>query len=104
MTRERWEEIKEKIREHFSVVDEGSTPEGPGVVEFVIFDHSTGKQMKAEWKDHPKKIGEHGIASHRIGSQSHIQVEYSDSERIQTFTMYLLNPAGEWIPTDQVSF
>ncbi len=90
MNDERWGDILDKVQEQFTVIEHEteSLEDRPGQVEFIVFDGPVGK-MKLERTTTPKVLGTKGLGSNRIGSDTAIQYEYSDSEEVHTFTAYV---------------
>lgn len=96
MTQEQWLQTKEKIDDTFGILEQGQDLIDGGSVEWITFKNPKG-MMKLEWRDEPKKIGEHTLSSKRAGANVTIEPVFSDTERIQRLVLLVQNPAtGEW--------
>lgn len=101
MTEERWQDVKAKLEETFTIDDQGQSNEDIEHIEWVAFSTKDGKKMLMEWHDKPKKIGERGMASKRIGADVTIEAKYSDTERTQFIVLKTWDPAQEsWVELD----
>lgn len=94
MTREKWQELVEKIRTSFDVIEhekEKLDPEeGGGVLEYIIFAGPLG-EMRMELSDTPRVVGSTVLQSKRIGSTAHETLKYDESERVLTLHIYRWN-------------
>ena len=105
MTKERWEEVKQRIEDSFTVADQGQMTEEHDHQEWIEFRMPDDKRMKLTWHDKPKKVGEKAIASKRIGSHATIEAEYSKDEHSQFLTLEVWDDAsGSWQETDAGQF
>jgi len=103
MTDERWKDVVGKIKEQFTVVEEGEQelPEDPGVVSFIIFERAPGVQLKIERTVRPIVVGKKTIGSRRIGSETTVEYEYDPNETTSFVKAYTWNDAREaWDPFD----
>ena len=99
MTDEKWLDVKEKGREKFTVLEEGTREldSGPGSAEFLVFESPLGK-VKLERVTRPVKLGERGIVSKRIGAHAVIEEQYSDTEVAKSFRVYRWDASGNaWL-------
>lgn len=106
MTDERWQEVTEKIRNAFPDHEHGeeSLLGGKGTVEFYVFSGPKGK-LKLERTKRPRIVGERGISSHRIGSDTTIEKVYSENEMVDFVKVYQWNGGQEtWVPIEDDSF
>jgi hypothetical protein len=105
MTKERWDEVRQRIEESFPVSDKGQLDEEHDHQEWIEFQMSDGKRMKLTWHDRPRKVGEKAIASKRIGAHAIIEAEYSKDEHSQFLTLEIWNDAsGSWEESDAGQF
>ncbi|GAG45197.1 unnamed protein product [marine sediment metagenome] len=93
MTDERWENLIFMVEEKFGVlkrekkrIEEG----GGGEAESVEFDGPLGK-MKIERISRPRILDKKVHYSRRIGSGSHVDYIYSDTEKVQQLKVYKWN-------------
>lgn len=99
MTDDKWLDVKEKVKEKFTVLEEGTRnlDPGPGTAEFLVFESPLGK-VKLERVSRPVKLGERGIVSKRIGAHAAIETMYSDTEVAKSFHAYKFEPVtSEWV-------
>lgn len=97
MTKEKWLDLKDKIKDKFGIEQEQkSTLEDvpDSVVETLIFDSPLGK-IKLEWISKPKTLGEKTIYSNRIGSNVKVDKIYSEDEKAEYIKAYKLD-VDEW--------
>jgi len=96
MNKEKWEEIKGRIKDEFEVLEEKTLPlaeEGedrPGEKEYIIFNGPMGK-IKVEFVVRPVVLEKRGVGSRRIGSQVAIEYKYSEDEFVYTLKAYKWN-------------
>jgi len=105
MTDDRWQEVAEKIRGAFPDCEhtKESTLEGKGSVESFEFDGPNGT-MKVERTKRPKILGERGIQSNRIGSDSTIEKIYSEKEVVDFINVYTWDDTLEdWVKLEDDS-
>lgn len=89
MQDDKWQAVVGKIKDEFDVLDH-QTQEldpGPGSVEYLVFEGPAGR-IKVERTTRPLVTGTRGIGSRRIGSQAHVQYEYSATEQTHAFKAY----------------
>jgi len=105
MTREKWLDLKDKIKDKFGIEQEQkSTFEDipDSVVETLIFDSPLGK-IKLEWISKPRTLGEKTTYSNRIGSNVKVDKIYSEDERSEFIKAYK-SDVGEWEEISSNSF
>ena len=84
MTKDRWQEIKNQIKESFEVFDEYSEELDPGQAEVIEFLSPQGKMM-AKFITKPKLLDKKTIYSNRAGSGVKVDYIYSQDD----FVSYL---------------
>ncbi len=98
MTRERWQELVEKIRTRFDVIEhekeELDPEEGGGVLEYLIFAGPLG-EMRIELLDHARVVGSKVLQSKRIGSTANEMLQYDKNDRVLTLHVYKWNEARD---------
>ncbi|MDP3964213.1 MAG: hypothetical protein Q8Q20_00955 [bacterium] len=102
MTEERWEEIKGRIKDGFTILDERKEEfsDEPGTIETIEFDGPIGR-MKLEYIVRPVVLSEKGFGSKRIGSDKSIQRQYSDSEFVRTLKAFTFNSGYDsWVEVE----
>jgi hypothetical protein len=90
MTREKWESIKGKVLDAFTVSDKGTEhydEEGGVDLDFVEFDSPIGK-TRLEFVDKPIVLGKKTLYSHRGGSDTGVEYLYSPTERSARMIAY----------------
>lgn len=89
MNKERFEAVKNMVKEKFEVEEEDvvELENGPGRNDYVIFNGSLGR-MKLEGISRPVVEDTQIIAAKRIGSESVEKRVYSDTEEVFTFKAY----------------
>ncbi|MFA5135662.1 MAG: hypothetical protein WC505_07820 [Patescibacteria group bacterium] len=89
MQDEKWQEILGRVQDDFEVLDHGTEELGevPGTVEHIIFMGPLGK-MKLERTSRPLVLDKKALGSKRIGSDTHVEYIYSDTEKTHTFKAY----------------
>lgn len=104
MNDERWGDILEKVKEKFTVIEHETETfdDRPGQVEFIIFEGPLGK-IKLERTTTPKVLGTKGLGSNRIGSDTAVQYQYSDTEKIHEFSAWMWKE-GDWTEMEAGSF
>lgn len=101
---DKWRDIIEKVKESFAV-EEHKTEElddRPGTREYIVFTGPLGRMM-LERDSSPKVLGKKGVGSNRIGSDTAVQYQYSDTETVHTFTAYTWKD-GEWVAMEADAF
>lgn len=83
MKPERWQEIKEMVKEQFDVVYEGEEDLDPlpGSAEVIEFDGPQGS-MRLEFVSKPKQVGRKVHTSTRIGGDSNEEILFSEDELV----------------------
>lgn len=101
MTRERWGELIDRLRERFPNVttSQAELDPGPGTLERVEVVTPAGP-LKLELTERPRLKTERGRGSHRIGSSVVLEREYDESETIVTFKAYRRQSDGTWTEFD----
>lgn len=92
MTRDKWLDLKDKIKTNFKIEEEYSRSlenVPTAVVEGLIFTSPLGK-IKIEWVSKPKTLGEKTAYSNRIGSQVKVEKVYAVDERSEFIKAYRL--------------
>lgn len=96
MTDERWGEIKGMVKDKFGVDQESTqdlpAEEGGGVIEIIEFTGPLGR-MRLTRTTQPLVTGKKVLGSRRIGSESTVQYQYSETETVNKFTVYKYNSA-----------
>jgi hypothetical protein len=100
MTIEKWEDIKGKIKDGFTVEDEGRETyedEGGMVVEYIVFTGPLGK-MRLEYIAKPIVLDRKTIYSTRIGSGTTVEYVYSKDEKSYRLQVYKWDDdADDWV-------
>ncbi|MFZ6035867.1 MAG: hypothetical protein ACOYUK_01890 [Patescibacteria group bacterium] len=104
---DRWNEILAMVEEKFSVAErrtEALADVPRGTVEYIIFTGPVGR-MKLERTSKPKVLGTRGMGSKRIGGDTSVSYQYSDTEFVKTFTAYRWDESvGQWTEIDAGAF
>ncbi|MFH1325999.1 MAG: hypothetical protein ABIH48_00840 [Candidatus Falkowbacteria bacterium] len=101
MTKEKWEDTKDLVKDQFEVEEEGKEDIDPpqaaqaggrktvpnSTVEFIIFEGPLGR-MKLEYITKPIVLDKKTIGSRRIGSDTTVEYIYSEDEFSNTFKAY----------------
>ncbi len=96
MTEEKWLELTGKVKDSFEVIDQGEEDlaDGPGKVQYIIFNGPVGK-MKLALTVKPVVLEEKAIGSRRIGSDKTIRREYSETEFVRTLKVFRYDEATD---------
>jgi hypothetical protein len=113
MDTDRWEQIKENIKEKFKVLEEGTedltvpTADGDvksGQVEFLIAQTPLGK-IKLCFESRPVVLDKKFIYSHRAGQSGRTEYEFSDTEFTHKIKAYKWNDDfDDWKEIDASTF
>ncbi len=90
MTQEKWEQIKELVKNKFGFETEEIVPldDGSGgEAEVVVFKNELGR-IKLEWTTKPRTLGEKTVYSKRIGSSVKIDKVYDENETVCFLKVY----------------
>ncbi len=88
MSPERWEQIKGLIKDQFDLLSERREPLSsgdPGEAEIMEFVSPAGK-IRLEWTDQPLRVSSRALGSKRIGGDTTVIDEYSETERVHRFS------------------
>jgi hypothetical protein len=103
MTKERWLEIKDLIKERFGKLEEGadSYEEQGGVeVSWLQFETPLGL-IRLEYETKPVIIDKKTHGSNRMGSEAHVQYIYSPTEKNAKLYAYKYDePSEDWQEID----
>jgi hypothetical protein len=97
MTKDKWLDTKETIRNKFDISEDTTEDFGPdmaGQKDIIVFDGPMGK-MKLEFTEKPRMIGEKTIFSNRIGSNTKIEKVYDNEDMVSFMNVYRWNPIEE---------
>jgi hypothetical protein len=107
MTTERWHEIMGQIKDNFDVKDSGieHLDEQGGVdIEFIEFQGPLGL-MRLELESRPVVSGKKTTYSNRIGSQTAVEYQYSETEKVYELFAFKWDEAQEvWVDVEAKSF
>lgn len=92
MNQEKWDNLIAYAKEEFDVEEHASEEimDGKGSVERIVFTGPLGK-IKLEREKKPLVIGRKVLASKRIGSDVSEELEFSDTETVDTIFAYKWN-------------
>jgi hypothetical protein len=84
MTDDKWLTILERVKEQFSVLDEGveEFDDRPGTMAFMTFVGPGDQKMRVERMVYPPVIGKNTSGSRRIGSDTRVEYQYSDTDMV----------------------
>ncbi|MBU1036689.1 hypothetical protein KKF32_01470 [Patescibacteria group bacterium] len=104
---DKWQEIKEKIKNSMEVLDERteSNEERKESTEIIEFKSPLGK-MKLEWVTRPKLLDKKTHFSRRIGGEVKVDYVYADNEFTHTLKIYQEDGSEDWqeMKSDKWSF
>jgi hypothetical protein len=98
MNDEKWLEVVGRIKDDFEVLaDETQDMDpGPGSIEVIEFRGPAGR-IKLERISRPIVTGQKVIGSRRIGSSTHVEFTYSETEKSHTVKAYRWDEArSDW--------
>ncbi|MBU0636952.1 MAG: hypothetical protein ABH818_00860 [Patescibacteria group bacterium] len=99
MTKERWQDIVEKIKDNFSIEEHSQKhlDEAGGLdIDYIIFKGPLGK-MKLEFISKPVILDKKTKYSNRIGAQIEIEYVYSQTEKSFKLKVFKWDEAiGDW--------
>ncbi len=99
MNDEKWQDITGRVMDDFELLEREveDLPDGPGSVEYVIFNGPLGK-MKLERTSKPLVLDKKAVGSKRIGSSTHVEYVFSETEKVHTFKAYKWDDVqDEWV-------
>jgi hypothetical protein len=99
MNDEKWGEVLDRVKEKFTIVDEGQAQldDIPRAwTEFVIFDSPMGR-LKLERTTKPRVIDKKTFGGSKYGAGAGVEYIYSDTEQVHTLQAFR-EVAGEWQP------
>jgi hypothetical protein len=105
MTPERWQETVGQIKDSFGLTDQRTEDlteeDGGGTVEIVEFKGPLGL-MKLEFISQPLVLGKKTIGSKRIGSQTTVEYQYSDTEKTHRLKVSKYDENdGNWVEMEK---
>ncbi|OGE74367.1 MAG: hypothetical protein A3I07_03635 [Candidatus Doudnabacteria bacterium RIFCSPLOWO2_02_FULL_42_9] len=112
MDLDRWEQVKENIKNNFQVLEEGSedltvgTADGDiksGTAQFLVAETPMGK-IKLAFESRPVVTDKKFIYSHRAGQAARTEYQFSDTEMTYKIKAYKLNDDEEWEEIDAANF
>jgi hypothetical protein len=106
MNQDKWDSLIVYAKEEFDVEEHEKEDimEGKGSVERIVFNGPLGK-IKLEREKKPLVTGRKVIASKRVGSDVSEELEYSDSESVDTLFAYKWNEnMDDWEEMDAEKF
>ena len=98
MTYDRWQDLRESIREKYDIEEElhKQNDDGIGTCETIVFVGPVGK-IRLELLKRPVRLGTKTSYSKRIGSAVAVEHEYSDTDESITLKAYRFNKDDdEW--------
>ncbi len=96
---DRWEQIRENIRNKFKVLEEGTedltvgTADGDiksGIAEFLVAETPMGK-IKLSFESRPVVLDKKFISSHRAGQAARTEYTFSETEKTHKIKAYKWN-------------
>jgi hypothetical protein len=104
MTRERWEDLANTIRDKFKVLTDGreELEDRPGTREFLEFETPAGK-FRLEFVESARVTGVATSGGRRVGTAGRIVKTFSDEETVVHLDTYRWAD-GDWQPIDSSTF
>lgn len=90
MTPDRWQEVKQKIENSFTILDTYEEELDPGVAEVIEFTGPMGK-LKVSFNRQPKVLDKKTLYSHRAGGDVKVDYTYSDTDEVYYLTLFKWN-------------
>jgi hypothetical protein len=107
MTPERWKEISSTAKDRFKVTNEGEEQideEGGINISFLEFESPMGK-IRLEFVTKPVVTGKKTSYSKRIGSETQVEYQYSETETSSKLLTYKWDEdEGDWIEIESKLF
>ncbi len=105
MTKDKWLDLKDKVKERFDVEKEETNAfeDAPNSVCETLFFTSPFGKIKLEWISKPKVLNEKTVYSNRIGSNVKVEKIYSENERSEYIKAYKFD-IDEWEEINSDSF
>jgi len=107
MSPEKWKETIGRVKDSFSIEDEGKEhleDEGGVDIEYVVFSGPLGR-IRLEHVTKPVVLDKKTKYSNRIGSETQVDYVYSESEKNYLLNVYKWDEAtDEWIELDAKKF
>lgn len=101
MTTERWIEIRQKIKDSFTVLDEYTQDLAPGNADVLEFQGPEGVILRTSFCVQPKVLDKKTLYSHRVGGDVHVDYTYSDTDHVSYLTVERWDEARlEWSSID----
>ena len=98
MHEDRYNDIKQKIKSSFEIIDERTEKDDQRreEIEITEFISPLGK-LKVEWITRPKVLDKKTFYSNRIGSDVKVDIVYAEDEFTHTFKVYKEDEVtGDW--------
>jgi len=98
MTYDRWQDLRESIREKYDIEEEkiNKNDDGIGTCETIVF-IGPGGRIRLELLKRPVRLGAKTSYSKRIGSDVAVEYQYSDTDESITLKAYrFIKDDDEW--------
>lgn len=107
MTPERWQDVSGNVKDNFEVIDLGSehiAEEGGVDIEYIVFEGPLGK-MRLEYVTKPMILDKKTNYSNRIGSETQIIYDYSETEKTHKLNVYKWDEViNDWVEIEAKGF
>jgi hypothetical protein len=102
MTIERWKDIRQKIKDSFTILEEYTDDLDPGTAESLEFQGPGNIGiLRVSFCVQPKVLDKKTLYSHRAGGETHVDYSYSDTDEVSYMTVDKWNDQSqEWLPID----
>lgn len=96
MNKERWQEIKNQVKQNFELVDEYEEDLDPGIAQVLEFVGPSG-QTKVRFVSRPKLLDKKTSYSNRAGSDVKVDYVYSSEESVNYLEAFVWSDDnGAW--------
>ncbi len=102
MTQDRWNDIRQKIKESFKVLEEYSEDLEPGTAECIEFEKPYDKGiLRVAFCTQPKVLDKKTLYSHRAGGDVRVDYTYSDKDEVSYMVIEQWDEVKkDWLPFD----
>ena len=100
MTHERWLEVRQMIRDRFTVLETYEEELEPGIAEVIEFE-TPQAFFKVSFNTQPKVEGKKTLYSNRSGGAVRVDYTYSSTDEVSYMTVDRWNETTEeWVPVE----
>jgi hypothetical protein len=102
MTEERWKDIRQQIKDSFTILEEYTDDLDPGSAECLEFQGPGGAGiLRVAFCIQPKVLDKKTLYSHRAGGDVRVDYTYSDTDEVSYMVVERWDESKQdWVPID----